>query len=400
MTAVRADQAAVRLRRRLAERLEKAGALRSPQWRAAVETVPREVFLGHRVYERVENGGPTLWRPWEWEALTAAEWLALAYQDETLVTQLDRSDQEDAGGDGEPVPGEPTSSSTLPSLVVRMLEDLEVGDDTRVLEIGTGTGYSTALMCARLRSARVTSVEVDPGVAGRARQALTMTGYTPVLACGDGLAGHAVGAPYDRLIATCSVRHIPVPWLRQVTRGGIILAPVSGWLLGSGLARLRVTGPGRAEGRFLPGFVQFMPARDHAAPPLSVLPAMTDYTERPVVLGPELLSDWTGRFLAQLAAPGAQYFLPYLGEEQPMHLLCDQASGAWARLYQAPGGGWRVRQAGQAALWDDIERVHAAWRQAGCPPQSDFAIAITPHSQTVWLDLGDGGRLEWTLPGS
>lgn len=383
------------LRRTLADVLAEAGALRSHQWRRAVETVPREVFLGDRVYQRVDAGGPTQWRPRLRDDTAGADWLRLAYTDETLVTQLKETSA--VGGGSVLRDGEPTSSSTLPSLVVRMLEDLQATDDTRVLEIGTGTGYATALMCARFGADRVTSIEVDPDVAARAAHALTTAGYTPRLVTGDGLAGENTVAPYDRVIATCSVRHIPQTWLDQTRSGGIILAPLSGWLLGHGLIRLHVTTPGYAEGCFLPGFVQFMPARAHAAPPLYQLPETTGETERATDFGPDLLTDWTGRFLAQLAAPGAQYAPPFDDAPSPMHLLYDQTTGAWARLYQAPSGRWRVRQAGSARLWDDIETALSTWCTAGRPAQSAFRLTLTPTAQHVRLNTPTDPVI-WELP--
>ncbi|MFI6527076.1 hypothetical protein [Streptomyces uncialis] len=96
---------------------------------------------------------------------------------------------------------------------------------------------------------------------------MTTAGYRPRLIQGDGLLGDDEGAPYDHLIATCSVRSTPPAWLRQVRPGGTILTTVSGWLYGSGLVRLTVGENGTATGTFLPGTVSFMIARPHAPRP-------------------------------------------------------------------------------------------------------------------------------------
>ena len=89
----------------------------------------------------------------------------------------------------------PTSSSTAPVTVVGMIEALDLGNGDPVLEIGTGTGYSTALMCHRLGEDDVTTVEVDPGVARRADAALEAAGYSTWTVTGDGLLGHPYRAP-------------------------------------------------------------------------------------------------------------------------------------------------------------------------------------------------------------
>jgi hypothetical protein len=125
-----------------------------------------------------------------------------------------------------------------------------------------------------------------------------------------------------------------------------------------------------------------MPARPHAAPPLQYLPGQDGYTKRDATFGPDLLNDPTGRLLAQLAAPAAQYLPPYAGAEIPTHLLYDQAADAWARLYQSSAGSWKVRQAGPVDLCDDIEH---AWTEAGQPSHDQLTIAATPDSQTATL---------------
>jgi protein-L-isoaspartate O-methyltransferase len=98
----------------------------------------------------------------------------------------------------------------------------EIGDEANVLEVGTGTGYSTALMCHRLGADHVTFVEYDRCVADRAAAALHEVGCTPTLVVGDGLRGHQPQAPYDAPVATCAVRSIPFSWMVQARDGGSI----------------------------------------------------------------------------------------------------------------------------------------------------------------------------------
>ncbi|MER6433678.1 methyltransferase domain-containing protein [Streptomyces sp900105245] len=187
------------------------------------------------------------------------------HDDTTLITQLDgRVRAVDLTA---PTGGEPTSSSTLPSLVLRMWQQLGVTSGQRVLEIGTGAGYSTALGCHRLGDANVTSIEVDEGNAQRAAAALKQLGYAPTLIVGDGLDATVINGDYDALIATCAVRHIPYGWLDQVGDGGTVLATLGGWMGAYGLVKLTVTGRGHATGRFLPGTTSFMIARPHGRPP-------------------------------------------------------------------------------------------------------------------------------------
>ncbi|MFJ8745864.1 ATP-grasp peptide maturase system methyltransferase [Embleya sp. NPDC127516] len=378
------------LRRRLADRLAAAGDLRSPPWRAAVESVPREVFAPEW-FERVDTEHGTMWSPVLGDAATPER----VYEDTTLVTQLDdKVRPRDVAG---PVFGTPSSSSTLPGLVVGMLEDLRVEDGDRVLEIGSGTGYSTALLARRLGDDRVTSIEVDPETARRAASALKATGLEPHLVVGDGLDGVPDRAPYDRLIATCSVREIPRPWLEQSRPGTIVLANLTGWLYAFGQTRLTVTEPGHAIGEFLPGTVSFMVARRHAPPGLDTRAALAaDTPGRPTDLGPAILRDWAGRFVVQGALPTAQHVTMQVGNGPFLDHLLD-ADGSHATLLPQQDGSWNVREGGPRRLWNLAEQAVTCWRAQGAPPVDAFRMSITPDRQTIHLP---DDSLTWELPHS
>ncbi|MGW2469497.1 ATP-grasp peptide maturase system methyltransferase [Streptomyces bauhiniae] len=388
-----ADPAA--LRHALADCLEEGDVLKTSAWRKAVESVPRELFLPSFFKSGPGPHGFTQYTPVT-RTTDEDERLALVYQDETWVTQLDGRLTADAA-DG-PVTGFPTSSSTMPSTVVGMLEALDVEDGMNVLEIGTGTGYSTGLLCHRLGEDNVTSVEVDRSVSERADAALEEAGYSTWTVTGDGLLGHPYRAPYDRTIATCAVRRIPYAWVRQTRPGGIILATVgpSAWSYGTGLAKLTVKDDGTAEGRII-GRTSFMPARAEAVTPLfgdlSARAAYAD-SERRTTLSPDVLNDWMPAFLAQLAAPGTQLVRAVSDGRETVYLF-DTGRESFAAL-SADGSEWHVRQGGPVSIWDAIENAVTAWRNAGEPDITSVRMEITPQAHAYWID--DHPALRWRHP--
>ncbi|MFI1191271.1 ATP-grasp peptide maturase system methyltransferase [Streptomyces californicus] len=370
-------------RRALAGRLAEAGVLTDPRWREAVEAVPRELFLKPGVFLPAEGGR---WQPVTSVGAGPAEWAQIAYRDESLTTQLDghlTADQ--AGG---PVTGSPTSSSTTPVTVVDMLEKLEVEDGHQVLEIGTGTGYSSALLCFRLGEDNVTTVEVDPDVSARADAALETAGYSTWTVTGDGLLGHPRRAPYDRTIATCAVRRIPYTWIRQTKPGGIVLTTVGGsWHYGTGLAKVTIADDGTAEGGII-GRSSFMQARSQAEVPIGGdLSARTAYadSERETKVSPLLLEEWMPAFLAQLAAPGARFTRATSQEGDRLLHLFDPDRESFASFTENDGT-WTVRQGGPTALWDTIEQTLCAWQDAGRPEISTVRLRVTRDMHTYWID--------------
>ena len=114
-----------------------------------------------------------------------------------------------------------------PLIVALMTQALLLKGTEKVLEVGTGSGYQTAIL-AELAD-HVVSVERIPPLAERARQVLQDLGYTnvEVHAGGDGL-GRPAGAPYDAIIVTAAAPEVPRELLDQLAPGGRLVIPVGG----------------------------------------------------------------------------------------------------------------------------------------------------------------------------
>ena len=120
---------------------------------------------------------------------------------------------------------------TPPGVVGRMTSALGVHPGAKVLEIGTGSGYQSALLS--YLTGRLWSIEIIPDLAARTRSiygSLIAKGYREYAAIatrsGDGYYGWAEAAPFDKIIVTCGIDHIPPPLLQQLTDGGVMVIPV------------------------------------------------------------------------------------------------------------------------------------------------------------------------------
>ncbi|MCT2590504.1 methyltransferase domain-containing protein [Streptomyces sp. N2-109] len=294
------------------------GALADPAWRRAFEEVPRELFvpyyytsvigLGDEGCDRLSHDDP--------DASRRERWRRGVYEDMPLATLIRN--------------GELLSSSSQPSLMARMLEALEVEEGMRVLEIGTGPGYNAALLSHRLGDERVTTVDIDKEITDAAREHLDAAGYHPAVVTGDGARGCPERAPYDRIIATCTLPSVPLPWLDQCAPGALILAP-----LATGLVMLRVADATHASGHFLDTPAYFVRLRGSPPAPapggcLSGLPA-------------HAAQDDSFRFLLALTA----------GRVPP-------------------------------------RAAYEIWHEEGRPARERYGVAVRGTTQWAWLDDPDG----------
>ena len=112
-----------------------------------------------------------------------------------------------------------------PKLEARVLQELSVHKTDRVLEVGTGSGYLTALLAHR--AAQVVSVEINPRLAGFGRRNLERHGAdNALLEIGDAARGWATHAPYQVIVLTGSTPLLPRAFLEQLDVGGRLFAVV------------------------------------------------------------------------------------------------------------------------------------------------------------------------------
>ncbi|MFF7211591.1 methyltransferase domain-containing protein [Streptomyces sp. NPDC008238] len=355
------------LRARLVRRIAAAGGPADRRWRAAFEEVPRHLFVP--VYHRPRSdGGFTRLSAEDPDPRGRSRWLSGAYADVPLIT-LVRG-------------GEPVSSSSQPSLMAAMLEALRVEDGQRVLEIGAGTGYNAALLAHRLGAGAVTTVDLDAEITEGARAHLAAAGRPVAVVTGDGALGCPQRAPYDRIVATCELPSVPEAWPRQCRPGGLILAPFAGGLIG-----LRVTGPERAEGRFLHTPAYFVSLRGAGAAPrreagAALAPARSRASDTP----PRVLEDELFRFLLGLYAGDTEVHWTPGG---PTVTAADGSAAHAAR-------DGTVRLAGPRDLWSAVEEAYVLWRAEGRPPRDRFGMSLAEGRQWTWLDRPDGPH-RWEL---
>ncbi|OPC76433.1 hypothetical protein B4N89_47375 [Embleya scabrispora] len=358
----------------LAALLEGKGVL--PQgWQPVFERVARGEFLPDRVWP--EDGDVVVDRRRDPDA-----WRAAVYSDRALVTQWD-----DGPHTGDGAGRLATSSASAPSTVAEMLFDLDAQTGMRVLEIGTGTGYSAALLAAR--GCDVVSVEIDPELAEQARANLARAGYGDAVrvVTGDGVLGHPDAGPYDRVQVTAGVRLIPAAWIEQARAGAVIVMPWgTDYSTGDCALRLVVDEDRRGASGSFTMATAFMKLRRQR-------PDRRHYGAA------ALPDDWTATAAASTTSLGwgdvvagpfdpVGFVLGLCVRDCLAQPVPDGHGGGTLWLYAAdtglghstaaagfaPGCTPHVLQSGPRRLWDEVEAAWCWWDGQGRPTVHDFGL--------------------------
>lgn len=343
----------------------------APEWRWSVCATPRHVLVP-KWWETIPDT-----YPFEWSLCTPDPidpW-AKTYADETLVTRVGASHADHAQPDDR-LHGLPTSSSTLPGLIVRMLHLLGPEPGQLTLDVGTGSGYSAALLGHRLGDDSVTSIDVDPYLVQVARERLASFRRTPQIEVADAI-GSLPDAEYDRIMATVSVRPVPPSWLDSLRPGGRIVTTIIGTSL---LISADMDNDGIARGRIQSDPASFMRTRQGADYPARLDELYATGRDQPgehvrnlARTIPDLWADWSLRCLYELDSPDIENRSATLDDgSQVVWLLSPE--GSWARAEQASG---TVHQAGSRRLWDDLERVQRQWDDAGRFPLDQMSVELS-----------------------
>lgn len=117
-----------------------------------------------------------------------------------------------------------TQTISQPYTVAYMTQELRVGPDAKILEIGTGSGYQAAILAEM--GCRVFTIERIMDLHLHSRNLLEKLGYRVATKCGDGTVGWSEFAPYDGIIVTAAAPDVPDALLRQLADGGHLVIPV------------------------------------------------------------------------------------------------------------------------------------------------------------------------------
>lgn len=346
------------------------------RWHAPLATTPRHVFVP-RWFENVDG---------QWQLRIGEEdpeaWMYAVYSDLTRVTRVGALHADDAEP-GTEAAGLPTSSSTLPGLVVTMYRHAVLADGCDVL-VTTGSGYGTALACRRLGDKHVTSVDVDSSLVEKAGGRLEAVGLHPQTAVCD-LTGLLPGT-YDRIVSTVSVKHVPASWLTALRPGGRLVTTLAHTGL---IVTADKTADGGAVGQIEWDRAGFMATRHGADYEPTGTDEVYEQAEAadgeevstgryPVLYVPDAWDVWS---MLELTVPGIDHrCVDHDDDRRTAWLL--HPDGSWARAE----GRWTdpptVHQAGPRRLWDELERIRHRLNREGILPVYGAAVRIDPDGTT------------------
>jgi protein-L-isoaspartate O-methyltransferase len=377
----------------LIKSLQESGDLSHPEWVDALRHVRRECFVPERAWVRRfgDGAGHAIDLNWDPDG-----WLAAVYSGDLIVTQIDDGDGDVTAGTG----WRCTSSLSRLDSVIKHLQLLHPYDSDRVLEIGTGLGFTTGLLCHRLGPSSVVSIEIDKDLSERATVNLARFGYHPDLVVGDGTDGYADRAPYDRIHVTCGVTQIPYTWVEQSRPGGHIVLPWMPEWFGGHLVRLTVLPDGTAAGRIGDG-TEYMMMRGQRSQAADLDHLVGDERTFEAAVDPRRIAwaGWGADVAIATLLPDVSGTYESLHNGETVRLVARTDDSELAVTYACDQRRPLVQQRGPRDLWAEVQEAYFAWVGLGQPARDRFGMTVTPdRGMRIWLDRPDRELTPLTSP--
>jgi protein-L-isoaspartate(D-aspartate) O-methyltransferase len=370
----------------------------TPQFRDAVTATPRHRFV-HRF--RINDG------PLRDSDAHPVQDLPDIYSD-AVMRHVDAA--------GELLP----SSNSQPSYVLWLLQLLDLQPGQRVLEIGSGSGWLAAVVAHLVgKSGHVTGIEIITELAEQGRADLAALGVENVtMLAGDGMLGHAPGAPFDRVMITAATWDLPTVLFEQVAEGGRALIPVE--LRGGGcqVTVLRREGDRFVTERAVAGW--FVPLlglgqqRAELRHSLGQLPFWGEVGRAPYLRASLPLAVGSDGIAGSTAAA----FRAYLGRTDPSFATFGDSEPLEQRPWLPTEPFGLVDKAARSvALWERGElrgygdviamrrlvQAYVSWAAYGLPGLAGFGLEVVrtaaapPGGDRLWVERRGGTALLWRL---
>jgi protein-L-isoaspartate O-methyltransferase len=369
---------------KLAAHLRTRGSLTDESWEEALRAVPRHLFAPAAAWFNSNHAGAPRGRFAVDE--DPVGWWTAVYADTSIILQTD-------DGAGDPLSGKGLFSSSVsaPGIVFPFLELLAPQKGDRILEIGTGSGWTAGLLSWAAGANGVVSIEVDPEVAARAAANLGEAGFAPQLVVGDGTEGRPEPAPFDRVHVTVGVSDIPMAWIEQTRPGGVIVLPWhAGGLVGHRL-RLKVLNETTAVGCFH-GTASYMMLRDQRYNTRWTSHHHEAAHRSTTKIHPRTFwnMDLGAQLLCHALVPRVGWHdVSEDGEDSLLLYELDDhtGEGAWAACDRRPEAAeGEVAQYGERRLWDELSSAYRQWVSLGSPGYDRFGLMLDPAGTHLWLD--------------
>nr|WP_246204134.1 protein-L-isoaspartate O-methyltransferase [Streptomyces tailanensis] len=391
------DAEAAAARAAMVDRLHETGDLSPGPVADALRALPRQALMP-QAYMRTSAPGET---PPRWELL---DW-SVPEDRPALLRVLHSGDSVAVQHEGEPLlsrargprsGGAMTAMSSVLGMTARLLQELDLRPEQRVLDVGTGAGVTAAVVCFVSGDKDTVTIDLDRHITDAAAQRLAGLGYRPTAATGDGEEDWPPGAPYDRVFLSFAVPRVPGALVEQLAPRGRLLATVStrspSW---PGLAVITKTEQGHVQGELRA--VEFGHRAGWGRQRLCLSTAFREQIAIGVGVtvrgqSPPPPVQARGMWLAlDHLHPG---LVRDFGAEQLQ--IGAPECGSWVRVRPDGEGTCSITQSGPRAIWEEIEQIADRWLAAGEP--SSYRIEFDADG-TQRATAGHGrSELCWTLP--